>query len=102
MFMPRIWAVSVSFFIKGVGGYNIPYDGSNVGIKLGHQDTRSNNYDVQYQNMEDTGNKRYIKITRAHKTHLSSFQNSFFPLKGNVRFIKPNFNFKHLFPIPLE
>ena len=33
---------------------NIPDDGSDIGIKLGHQDTSSNNDDVQCQNMEET------------------------------------------------
>lgn len=38
---------------KVVSGDNVPDDGSDVGIELGHQDTRAHNEDVQRQNMEE-------------------------------------------------
>lgn len=43
--------------LKVVGGDNVPDDGSDVGIKLGHQDTRPHNEDVQRQNMEEAEGK---------------------------------------------
>lgn len=44
--------------LEVVGGDIVPYDGSDVGIKLGHQDTRSHNEDVQCQNMEEAKTKK--------------------------------------------
>ena len=45
-----------------------PYDGSNVRIKLGHEDTRSNNEDVQRDDVEET-EATIIKNTAQIKVH---------------------------------
>lgn len=42
----------------GLRGDNVPDDGADVGIKLGHQDAGAHNQDVQPQNMEEAETQR--------------------------------------------
>lgn len=46
-----------------VRGDDVPDDGADVGIKLGHQDAGAHNQDVQHENVEEAVTQRTEELS---------------------------------------